>query len=228
MNKTSLTAPLYTQDGKERGTVDLPEHLFALPWSPTLMHQAVTSFEHNRRSMTAHTKGRSEVRGGGRKPWRQKGTGRARHGSIRSPLWVGGGVTFGPSAEKDYRVSLNRKVRAKAFFIALSERSRSESIVFLSDLSLEKPSTKTAATLVDHVCPDKGPKHRCLFVFAEKNEAVLRSFANIPGIATASLATVHARDILLPNKIVFVDPEKTLSGLEERSTRAKKPVSSRV
>lgn len=228
MSDSPLTAPLYAQDGKEQGTVELPEHLFALPWSPVLMHQIVTSFERNRRSMTAHTKGRAAVRGGGRKPWRQKGTGRARHGSIRSPLWVGGGVTFGPSTEKDYRASMNKKMRTRALFIALSERSRGGSLLFLNDLSLEKPSTKTVAAIVDRLCPEQTSKHRCLFVFVEKDDFVLKSFSNIPGVSTVPLSAVHARDLLVPNTIIFVDPDKTLSVLKERAAALQKTVSSRV
>ena len=224
-----LTVPVHAQDGKESGSVRLPPSLFSLPWSPALMHQVVTGFERNRRSMTAHTKGRAAVRGGGRKPWRQKGTGRARHGSIRSPLWVGGGVTFGPNVQKNYRVSLNKKMRTKALFIALSERLRNGAIAFVDDIVLRQPSTKSVVSLVAAFCPDSSPKRRCIFIFTEKNEAVLKSFANIPGVTTASLASVHARDVLVPAKVIFVRPEKTLAHLESRaSSMAKKTVTPTV
>ena len=228
MNASKITAPLYAQDGKEQGSVQLPGHLFSLPWSPQLIHQIVTGIEKNRRSMTAHTKGRSAVRGGGRKPWRQKGTGRARHGSIRSPLWVGGGVTFGPDAEKNYSVGLNKKMSAKSLFVALSERVRNGAVAFVDDIVMEQPSTKAAVSLVNALCPDTAAARRCLFVFADKNDAVLKSLANIPGVSASSLATVHTRDILVPAKIIFVHPEKTLTGLEARASAMKKQVSSVV
>ena len=141
-------APMYKQDGSQEGVVQLPDQLFALPWADALVHQVPVSAANNRRTATAHVKDRSEVRGGGRKPWRQKGTDRARHGSIRSPLWVGGGVTFGPNREKQYTKSINRKMRTKAFFTVLSQKARSGTLAFVDPFVLEKPSTKSST-----MCP---------------------------------------------------------------------------
>ena len=149
-----VQATIYTQDGNKKGTVDLPEHLFTLPWAERLVHQVVVGAANNRRAGTAHTKERAEVRGGGRKPWRQKGTGRARHGSIRSPLWVGGGVTFGPNKKKDYSAAINKKMRAKAFFTVLSQKARTNSIIFIDSLSFDAPSTKKAVACIEKVCAD--------------------------------------------------------------------------
>src|SRR3989338_4393818 len=128
-----MEAKVYTQDGKESGKVKLPEDVFNLPWNSDLVHQVVVSMESNARVTVAHTKDRSEVSGGGKKPWKQKGTGRARHGSIRSPLWIGGGVTHGPRNEKNFKKKINKKMKIKALYVVLSEKLRNNEILFLND-----------------------------------------------------------------------------------------------
>ncbi len=109
-----MEAPIYNTQGKKSGTLTLPENVFDVAWNDSLMHQVVTSMQANARVSIAHVKDRGEVSGGGKKPWRQKGTGRARHGSIRSPIWKGGGVTHGPTKNKDYSRKIPKKMRAKA------------------------------------------------------------------------------------------------------------------
>ena len=210
-------ATIYTQDGRKNGEVQLPDNLFAIPWSDPLMHQVVTGIANNERAGTAHTKGRSEVRGGGRKPWRQKGTGRARHGSVRSPLWVGGGVTFGPSREKKYAVRINRKMRTKALFTALSEKAGRDALVFLESFSVDAPSTKTAAACVASLCGDAvRKKNVCTVVFPENDPVARKSFANIPGVTVSALAALNAKDAVAARQLVFVNPAKTMETLAER------------
>src|SRR6202451_4352695 len=104
-----MDAPIYNTEGKKTGTLTLPENIFGLKWNAALVHQVATSMQDNARTPVAHTKGRGDVRGGGKKPWKQKGTGRARHGSIRSPLWIGGGKAHGPNKERDYTQKVNKK-----------------------------------------------------------------------------------------------------------------------
>ena len=213
-----IEAPIYKQDGTKTGEVTLPEYLFTLPWLDALVHQVVVGIASNQRSATAHTKGRSEVRGGGRKPWRQKGTGRARHGSIRSPLWVGGGVTFGPNKEKQYTKSINKKMRVRAFFIVLSQKMRSGALAFVDGFSVEKPSTKTVATCIEKICGESAEKKKnvCTVVFSESDVALRKSFANIQGVHTVALEAFNVKDALRARKILFLGSEKTIDYLKNR------------
>src|SRR5262245_26808838 len=129
-----METKVYNQQGKETGKLKLPEAVFGLPWNGDLVHQVVVSMQANQREGNAHTKGRGEVRGGGKKPWRQKGTGRARHGSIRSPLWRGGGTTHGPSNERNYEKKINKKMKTKALYTVLSQKNRDGEVVLLDQV----------------------------------------------------------------------------------------------
>ncbi|KKT21953.1 MAG: 50S ribosomal protein L4, partial [Candidatus Nomurabacteria bacterium GW2011_GWF2_43_8] len=137
-------AKIYNQKGAETGTISLPDRVFAAKWRSDLVHQVVESMRSNKRAGTADTKDRGEVRGGGSKPWKQKGTGRARHGSSRSPIWVGGGVTHGPLAEKNYKRKISKKMRAQALFSVLSKKLKDGEIIFIDSLSLSGIKTKNA------------------------------------------------------------------------------------
>lgn len=214
---------LYKQDGSKKGNVSLSADIFSLPWNDGLVHQAVITLENSMRSGNAHTKDRSEVRGGGKKPWKQKGTGRARHGSIRSPIWVGGGTTFGPRSEKDFTNAINKKMRVKAFFIALSQKLRDEKISFIDDISFESPSTKNALALVSKVCnmDSKNTKNLCTIVFADSNAMAQKSFSNIPGVRTVLLDVFNTRDVLIAKQILFVNPDETIARLETRGSGVK-------
>ena len=132
-----MKVPLYNIEGKEEGTALLPKEIFEVKMNADLVHQVVVSQMSNRRQITAHTKDRSEVRGGGRKPWRQKGTGRARAGSSRSPLWKGGGVTFGPRKDRNFKKEIPAKIRKKALFMVLSEKAKENTVIILDILSTQ-------------------------------------------------------------------------------------------
>ncbi len=137
--------PVYNQEGKEEGSTNLPKEIFEVVLNSDLVHQVAVSLSANKRQISAHTKDRSEVRGGGKKPWRQKGTGRARHGSIRSPLWKGGGITFGPRTERVFAKTIPAKMRRKALFMVLSQKAKDSQLIVLDKIILEKGKTKEMA-----------------------------------------------------------------------------------
>lgn len=136
---------VYNQDGEITGSAILPKEIFDVKLNSDLVHQIAVSLMANKRQPLAHTKNRGEVRGGGKKPWRQKGTGRARHGSIRSPIWKGGGVTFGPRNEKVFGKEIPKKMRRKALFMVLSEKAKNKQLIVLEKIELEKGKTKEMA-----------------------------------------------------------------------------------
>ena len=141
-----MKTDLYNQNGEITGSVTLPKEIFEVKFNADLVHQISVSLSANKRQISAHTKTRGEVRGGGKKPWRQKGTGRSRHGSIRSPLWKGGGVTHGPRTDKIYEVEIPKKMRRKALFMVLSEKAKSKQLLVLDKIELEKGKTKEMAS----------------------------------------------------------------------------------
>lgn len=219
-----MEATLYNKEGKKSGSVDVPETIFGVKWNDALMHQVVTSMQANARPNVAHTKGRGDVRGGGRKPWKQKGTGRARHGSIRSPIWRGGGVTHGPRAEKLYARAIPKKMRAKALFMALSKKLANSQIIFVDSLGLEKPKTADAkATLVafskagfDQL---KKGKNAALIATPARSEAVAKSFRNIGNVSCMPISDLNPVAVLSKSYIVIEDPKQSLSVLSARSKK---------
>jgi large subunit ribosomal protein L4 len=179
----------------------------------------------NAREGNAHTKDRSEVRGGGKKPWRQKGTGRARHGSRRSPIWTGGGVTFGPRNEKDFSVKLNKKVRAKALASVLSKKLADGEVFFVDSLAMDAPKTTAAKAAVAAIA--KGAKEEALVtkksnavlvVLATRNEATEKSFRNFGNIEVMQAKDVNPVALLTYKYVVFTDAPASVEILEQRVT----------
>lgn len=202
---------VYNQEGKEAGSVELPKEIFEVPMNMDLVHQAAVAQMANMRIVRAHTKDRGEVRGGGRKPWRQKGTGRARHGSRRSPIWVGGGVTFGPTKERNFKEKINKKMKRKALFMALSSKAKDEEIIILDELKLERPKTKEMVGILNKVSEaSKGLKmskdkvqaktrkrmNEFLVVTPGENEALTRTNRNIPSTKTLRADSLNVLDVL--------------------------------
>ncbi len=147
--------PVYNQEGKELEAITLPKDIFDIKFNADLVHQIAVSLSGNKRQVSAHTKNRGEVSGGGRKPWRQKGTGRARHGSIRSPLWKGGGITFGPRNERDFEREVPKKMRRKALFMVLSQKAKEKELVVLDKIESEGKTKEMAKSLGKLPCKDQ-------------------------------------------------------------------------
>lgn len=191
----------YNQEGKKmESEMILPKEIFEVPMNSDLLYQVAVSQISNRRKKIAKTKDRSEVRGGGIKPWRQKGTGRARHGSIRSPLWVGGGVTFGPRLEQNFKKDINKKMRVKALFMALSSKAKEGMLFVFDELKSEKPKTKPMAKLFDKVFLKKGS---ALIALPENNANLIKSMRNIKKVKVVQARELNALDLLNSKNLVL-------------------------
>jgi large subunit ribosomal protein L4 len=205
---------VFDQETGEPEIVKLDPSLFDAEVHSDLLHRTVRTQLLNRRQGTSSTKTRAEVQGGGRKPWRQKGTGRARVGSRRSPLWAGGGIIFGPKP-KSYRVKLPKKMRAKALISALSARGQSERVILLDRLAMEEPKTKNVVLLLERL----GVASTALVVVAteEGSRAVTKSFSNLPGVRCLPVVALNVYDILRHEWLVLT--EQALAELRERFSR---------
>lgn len=204
-----MEAKVYNMEGKEVGAVQLSDAVFGLPWNPALVKQVVEAERARARSVIAHTKGRGEVRGGGKKPWRQKGTGRARHGSIRSPIWIGGGVTHGPTKEKVFAKKVNKRMRQKALFVSLAAKFRDGEVLVLDAFSLEKPKTKEASRVFASLraipafsrLSEKGGS--TLLALPAYDAVVLRAVRNLPYLETEEARNMNAISVLGHTYIVM-------------------------
>lgn len=205
-----MLVKLYNQKGEEIGETMLPKEIFGVPLNSDLVHQVVLSQIANRRQKTAKTKGRAEVRGGGRKPWRQKGTGRARHGSIRSPLWKGGGVTFGPTTDKVLKKRIPKKMRRKALFMVLSAKAKEKLILVLEDLRIEKPKTKIMADILKKLFLKKGSG---LIILPQRNESIVKSVRNIPKTGIMGAKDLNVLDLLSYKYLVM--PKESIKVIKE-------------
>lgn len=207
-----LSLDVYSMEGKVVSKRSLPQEIFSVPIQEELVHFVVTAQGANARKGTATTKGKGAVRGGGKKPWKQKGTGRARHGSIRSPLWRGGGVTFGPQGNQNWTLKINKKVKHKALCMVLSDRAGAQSIVLLESLQFENPKTKEAFDLLKRLpLTEQGKRMpRIGVVIPPKQIALRRSMRNLPRVEVLSPASLNVLDTLKCSKIVM-----PLSSLDE-------------
>jgi len=190
----------YNQKGEVVGETELPKEIFEVPFNSDLVHQVVLVQRTNRRQKIAKTKDRSEVRGGGRKPWRQKGTGRARHGSIRSPLWKGGGVTFGPNLEKVFKRKIPKKMRIKALAMVLSAKAKENLLLVLDKLDFDKPKTKKMAEILNKLFLKDGSG---LVVLSKMNKNLILSIRNISGVSSIQAKDLNVLD-LLSHKYVLI------------------------
>jgi len=184
---------VYNQEGKQIGNALLPKEIFDVKVSSDLVHQVVVSQMANRRRVIAHTKGRGEVRGGGKKPWKQKGTGRARVGSIRSPLWKGGGVTFGPTKEKVFKKKIPKSMKRKALFMTLSAKANKNLLILLDKLNIEKPKTKEVMKILNSLpCKEKNT----LLILAQYDKNIIRAARNISNVGIIQAKDLNCLDLL--------------------------------
>jgi large subunit ribosomal protein L4 len=218
-----MEIPVYNQQGEQTGKVDLPDHIFNMPWNVDLVHQVAVSMQANARKIVAHTKSRGEVRGGGAKPWRQKGTGRARHGSIRSPLWRGGGVTFGPRKEKVYSRKINKKMRAKALLTVLSQKLREKEVILVDKFDFTEPKTKEAKATIKALSVAGGfgeletkRKNKALIAMSKKSVNTEKSFRNFGNIKTGVMHNLNVGDALKYKYLIITQPEEAIEFLEQK------------
>ena len=205
-----MKVSVYDQQGKEIGQTLLPKEIFDVKVNPDLLHQVVVSQMANRRQVLAHTKDRGEVSGGGRKPWRQKGTGRARHGSIRSPLWRHGGVTFGPTKERVFKKKINKKMKRKALLMVLSAKAKEKTLIVLDNLKIEKPKTKLVVGILKKLpCQQQS----CLIALPGMDKNMISASRNIARVETRQAKDLNALDLL--NFKYLVMPKSAIKIIKE-------------
>ncbi len=222
-NTEKVEVKVYDQNGKSVQELALPSHIFGLTANADLVHQVVTSMESSAREPIAHTKTRGEVRGGGKKPWQQKGTGRARHGSTRSPIWVGGGVAHGPRNDKNYNRKVNKKMKAKAIYTVLSGKVRDNQALFVNALQLENPKTVEAKSVLAKLGSIKGYEavstrrnNAALIVVPELTENVKLGFRNMGNVEVIETRNINPVALLQYKYVVIVNPEAAIITLDSK------------
>ncbi len=221
-----IQSAVYNQEGKKSGSIELPESIFGLPWNADLVHQVVVTMQTAARHAIAHTKTRGEVRGGGKKPWAQKGTGRARHGSTRSPIWVGGGVAHGPRSDKNFDRKINRKMKAKALYTILSRKFKDGEVLFMNEFAMKAPKTKEALAILGSLSTIDGFKmilkkrnNSAYIALGAKNANVEKSFQNFGNVTVAEARNMSPLDLLNAKHIVITHPEETVAFLSGKMAK---------
>jgi large subunit ribosomal protein L4 len=212
----NISAPLYSIAGKSTGNVELSGLVFNRSWNGDLVHQVIIGMQANARTGLAHTKFRGEVSGSGKKPWQQKGTGRARHGSTRSPIWRTGGVTHGPRNEKDYSVKINKKQKTAALFATLSEKLRKGKILFSESIDLGNAKTKDAEKILKNFESISGfetintaKKNNILLVLPVVSEVVRNSFRNLNHVTLVEARNINPVDVMKYRYMIISNPTDT-------------------
>lgn len=195
-----MKVDVFDQKNKKVEEIDLPDRIFKIEWNPDLVQQVLLAQLANKRRPWAHAKDRAEVRGGGKKPWKQKGTGRARHGSIRSPLWAGGGVTFGPLNTRDYSQKVNKQMKRKAVFSVLSKKLQDDEVKIINLFKIEPPKAKIAADILKNIV--KSPVNALLIADSSKSKIkqIVKNIKNVDAISPLSL---NVYDLLKYKNIII-------------------------
>jgi large subunit ribosomal protein L4 len=224
-----MKANIYTTEGKVAKSIELPAHVFAADWNADLVAQVVNAQAANRRAGTAHTKDRSEVSGGGKKPWQQKGTGRARHGSSRSPIWRHGGVTFGPRNDKSYKQTISRGMKISALYSLLSAKVKNGKVLFVETLSETTGKTKDAAHVMKNLATIEGFKTLTykkvgnVYMTTKKGtDMTKRSFRNLPYVTLHNVEDLNPLDIANARYLVITNPEATIEYLVGKKAQSAK------
>lgn len=224
-----MDATLYNIKGEKAGKVTLPENIFGLNWNADLVHQVVTAMQANARTGSAHTKGLGDVRGGGKKPWAQKGTGRARHGSSRSPIWKGGGVSHGPRNTTIFAKTVSRQMRQKALLVALSRKVKDGQVIFVDSIEMSEPKTKNAKVVLDAFSKEfagiASKKNAALIALPTTHKPTLKSFANFSNVEALDVRNLNPVNVLSAKYVVIANPEAaiaTLSAKKVASAKGKK------
>lgn len=219
----NIEVKVYDQNGKASTSVQVPGEIFGLNWNADLVHQVVESMRSSARQPLAHTKTRGEVRGGGKKPWKQKGTGRARHGSTRSPIWVGGGVAHGPRNDKNYNRKINKKMKAKALYTILSRKLKDGEVLFVDALSLSEPKTKVAKSALEKLGKIEGyemlSKRRnnaALIAVPTLDSNVKLGFQNMGNLEVMEVRNINPVALLQYKYVVITAPEEAMKTLSSK------------
>jgi large subunit ribosomal protein L4 len=218
-----IMAPVYDAKGKEVRTIELPAEVFGVDWNESLVHQVVVSMESNARHTVAHTKGRGDVRGGGKKPWKQKGTGRARHGSTRSPIWVGGGVAHGPTNERNFTKKINKKMKTAALASVLSTKLQDGEVLFVDMPEFKEPKTSEAKAVLAAFSKATGfeqlstrRNNAALIALSGRNENAEMSFRNMGNVAVVESRNLNPVALLSYRYLVIANPEASIEDLKTR------------
>ena len=221
-----METKVYNTAGKETGKITLPKGIFDLPWNADLVHEVVRLMNSNSRTPVAHAKTRGEVRGGGRKPWKQKGTGRARHGSTRSPIWVGGGTAHGPRNDKNFERKINKKAKNKALLTILSRKFKDGQILFLDEVKMDAPKSKEAKKVLTALSEIKGyeklgtkPKNAAIIALNTKSDAVVKSFRNFGNVSVEEFRNINPVSIMNHTFLIVAEPKETLKALSLRGQK---------
>lgn len=220
------SAKVYNQSGKEVGEVKLPANVFGLSWNADLVSQVVTSMLSDSRVIYAHTKTRGQVSGGGKKPWQQKGTGRARHGSTRSPIWVHGGIAHGPNGLKNYGRKVNKKMKVKALYTILSRKLKDGEIIFVDKFDIAKPKTVEAIGILKSLSKIKTASdiltkknNSAIVAISGKKPAFEKSFANISNVEVDEVRNINPVDLLNMKYLVIENPVDSIKFIEAKMAK---------
>ncbi len=215
-----MEATVYSLEGKKAGNIALPEAVFGVRWNADLVKQVADSLLSSIRKNVAHTKSRADVSGGGKKPWQQKGTGRARHGSTRSPIWVGGGVAHGPRNDTNYLRTVSKKMRVKALYTILSKKYKEGEVLFIDSVKLSENKTKAAVAALESLSKVEGfnyifskKRNATLIALSEKNKALENAFKNLGNVEVVETRNLSPLMLLQYKHLIIENPDVSLKSL---------------